>query len=507
MSSKRELRSAGSTTAQNLDSTKTYKYNSSGAIVESTGTPSGTDIVFSGSKSSLRRIADLERNLSILAAKALTDDGSGSGETGDVDYAKKAGQWSTSRTLALTGDVTGTASIDGSGNVSLSTTVAANSVALGTDTTGNYMVNVSAGTGISVSHTQGEGSTATINSTITQYTDTLATAAARAAHSAGAGISYNSSTGAIASTITQYTDALAVSANASAIATAKTEAITAAATDATTKANAAQAAAIAAVTNGAGAAFDTLKEIQDAMATDTELSAAIAAISNVASATKLQTARTISGVAFDGTANITLATSGITESGNLYYTDARARAAHSFTAGSGAYNSTTGVITIPTNTNQLANGAGFITGYTETDTLASVTARGASTSSALSTGALTVSGAITATGEVTAYYSDLRLKTNIVPIADALAKVEAINGVTFDPNAAALALGIDDRHQMGVIAQEIEAVAPELVCDSAFAGYKTVRYDKLTALLIEAVKELSAKVKTLEAQIGTKGEL
>jgi hypothetical protein len=60
---------------------------------------------------------------------------------------------------------------------------------------------------------------------------------------------------------------------------------------------------------------------------------------------------------------------------------------------------------------------------------------------------------------------------------------------------------------MGVIAQEVEAVAPELVCDSAFAGYKTVRYDKLTALLIEAVKELSAKVKTLEAQIGTKGEL
>jgi hypothetical protein len=60
---------------------------------------------------------------------------------------------------------------------------------------------------------------------------------------------------------------------------------------------------------------------------------------------------------------------------------------------------------------------------------------------------------------------------------------------------------------MGVIAQEIEAVAPELVCDSAFKGYKTVRYDKLTALLIEAVKELSAKVKTLEAQIGTTGEL
>lgn len=51
----------------------------------------------------------------------------------------------------------------------------------------------------------------------------------------------------------------------------------------------------------------------------------------------------------------------VTEGTNLYYTDSRARAALSFTAGSGAYNSTTGVITIPTNTSQLTNGANFIT--------------------------------------------------------------------------------------------------------------------------------------------------
>jgi len=54
-------------------------------------------------------------------------------------------------------------------------------------------------------------------------------------------------------------------------------------------------------------------------------------------------------------------TSQVTENTNLYFTDARSRAALSFTAGSGAYNSTTGVITIPTNTNQLTNGASFIT--------------------------------------------------------------------------------------------------------------------------------------------------
>ena len=54
-------------------------------------------------------------------------------------------------------------------------------------------------------------------------------------------------------------------------------------------------------------------------------------------------------------------TAQVTESGNLYYLDSRARASLSFTAGSGAYNSTTGVITIPTNTNQLTNGANYIT--------------------------------------------------------------------------------------------------------------------------------------------------
>ena len=57
----------------------------------------------------------------------------------------------------------------------------------------------------------------------------------------------------------------------------------------------------------------------------------------------------------------TLDTTVVPEGTNLYYLDSRARAALSFAAGSGAYNSTTGVITIPTNTNQLTNGASFIT--------------------------------------------------------------------------------------------------------------------------------------------------
>jgi hypothetical protein len=70
---------------------------------------------------------------------------------------------STGRSISLSGDVAGSATFDGTSNINISTTVQANSVALGTDTTGNYMVDVTAGTGVSVSHTQGEGSTATVS--------------------------------------------------------------------------------------------------------------------------------------------------------------------------------------------------------------------------------------------------------------------------------------------------------------------------------------------------------
>jgi len=73
-----------------------------------------------------------------------------------------AASWTTARTLSFTGDVTGSGSVDGSANVATALTIAANSVALGTDTTGNYMTDASAGTGVTVTHTPAEGSTATI---------------------------------------------------------------------------------------------------------------------------------------------------------------------------------------------------------------------------------------------------------------------------------------------------------------------------------------------------------
>lgn len=79
--------------------------------------------------------------------------------TGNADTATALAN---SRTIELTGDVTGSVSFNGTANASISATIAANSVALGTDTTGNYMSDLTQGTGVTITHTPGEGSNATI---------------------------------------------------------------------------------------------------------------------------------------------------------------------------------------------------------------------------------------------------------------------------------------------------------------------------------------------------------
>jgi hypothetical protein len=101
-------------------------------------------------------------------------------------------------------------------------------------------------------------------------------------------------------------------------------------------------------------------------------------------------------------------------------------------------------------------------------------------------------------GDVVAYYSsDKRLKDNIKPIENALDKVKAISGVTFEWNEKSHKT--TGRKDVGVVAQEVEEVFPEIV-ETRTNGYKAVDYQKLTAVLIESVKELTAKVEALEAK-------
>jgi hypothetical protein len=82
-----------------------------------------------------------------------------------------------------------------------------------------------------------------------------------------------------------------------------------------------------------------------------------------------------------------------------------------------------------------------------------------------------------------------------------LDKVEMIRGVSFEWNEVANSIGISDgRRQIGVLAQDVEAVFPELVGTSK-GIYKGVDYAKLTAVLIEAVKELKSENESLRQRI------
>ena len=110
----------------------------------------------------------------------------------------------------------------------------------------------------------------------------------------------------------------------------------------------------------------------------------------------------------------------------------------------------------------------------------------------------TTTGEIRALGDITAYYSsDIRLKENIIPIPNALEKVNQISGNTYDWKE-----GYDEIHShkgndVGVIAQEIEQILPQIVTNRD-NGYKAVQYEKIIPLLVEAIKELSEKIKQLE---------
>ena len=115
------------------------------------------------------------------------------------------------------------------------------------------------------------------------------------------------------------------------------------------------------------------------------------------------------------------------------------------------------------------------------------------------TGPTGTAGEIRATNNITAYYSDDRLKTRSGNIQNALAKVMTLNGFHYQANETAQALGYKAKPEVGVSAQEVQAVLPEVVVPAPIdEQYLTVHYDKLVPLLIEAIKELKAEIDTLK---------
>ena len=118
-----------------------------------------------------------------------------------------------------------------------------------------------------------------------------------------------------------------------------------------------------------------------------------------------------------------------------------------------------------------------------------------------------INGQVRATNQVIAYYSDERLKDFDGKIDSALDKVMQLNGYYYTGNDRAKELGFEGDHkQVGVSAQEVMKVMPEVVQDAPINSkseeddldYKTVQYERLVPLLIEAIKELKQEINTLK---------
>lgn len=127
----------------------------------------------------------------------------------------------------------------------------------------------------------------------------------------------------------------------------------------------------------------------------------------------------------------------------------------------------------------------------------------------IGTAASGTAGELRATASITSYYSDARLKNFEGTIENPLQKVMALNGYYFTENEVAKSLGYNnDSRQVGVSAQEVEAVLPEVIASAPInanfegADYKTVHYEKLVPLLIEAIKEQQKQIEELKAKLG-----
>ena len=130
---------------------------------------------------------------------------------------------------------------------------------------------------------------------------------------------------------------------------------------------------------------------------------------------------------------------------------------------------------------------------------AQATALATATTATNLSGGTVAATTITATGNITAYFSDERLKTRLGLIENALAKVQTLDGFYYEPNETAQALGYEVKREVGVSAQQVQAILPEIIAPAPIDNqYLTVDYERLVPLLIEAIKELKAEVDELK---------
>ena len=486
---------------------KKYKYNKTGKLVEIGGIDPDTgttvvqgadDFVIGGTKSSLRRIADIESNVAILYTKLTTADGTTASNTESSDDISVGKSGTTTR---FKGGVKFEANVDAKSSASVTATFA------------NKVVNASnAIVGVSVSNdtltfTQGDGGSfqRTISDADTNRYLT--------------GLSFSTSNGVLTATRNglsaltvdldgryqlagnyQPAGSYAAASHTHSISEVSglQSALNAKATpsDITT--------AINNLVNGAPAALNTLNELAAAIGDNASYAASVTtALGNKVSTGSSEYIKgaTVSNdtITFTRGDNSTFSVTTSDANSNTYVTGA------SFATSTGVLTLTrnSGSVTVDLDGRYQAAGSYASTGTSITAGNGLTGGGSLAANRTINVGGgngITVSadgvamsgsytGTFTASGDVCAY-SDASLKTNVQTIEGALDKVAAVRGVTFERIA-------DGSVSAGVVAQELEAVLPEAVKTDE-EGVKMVAYGNITGLLIEAVKELSAQVEELK---------
>jgi len=458
--------------------------------------------------------------------------------------------------ITLTGDVTGTGTVTNLGNVSFATTVAANSVALGTDTTGNYVGTLVAGTALtSTGATSGEGIAHTINLDNTAVTaDTYGsasaiptftvdaqgrlTAASEVSVDTYSGFEFGTASndkGHVAETENVFITA-AGALNASHSETSGTHTLALSVDDATTSAKGVASFNSTDFSVSSGAVSLVHEHIEDIVggmlsgggATTVSYNDATGSvtISSTDTDTDTNTQRTdeeirdvvaafiggsgATSVTHDDAANTLTITSTDTNT-NTQRSDEEIRDVI------GAMISGTGATSVTYN--DAANTLVINSTDTNTDTntvTTNIAGTGVSVSSGTGNSTISIGqavgttntvtfGEVRSTGDITAFYSsDYALKENINPISNALDKVSQLGGYNFDWKDSHLESrgGVDNmfvkKSDVGIIAQEVQKVLPEAV-GKREDGTLGVRYELLVPLLVESIKELKEEIQSLKS--------
>jgi len=208
---------------------------------------------------------------------------------------------------------------------------------------------------------------------------------------------------------------------------------------------------------------------------------------NASTATALKTARTIGGVSFDGTANITLP--GVNSAGNQDTTGNASTATKIASITNNNIVQLTNTQTLTNKTLTTVPSLGFTENITFTPSANTLKLSGLS------------SGGLTCDGDITAFKSsDKRLKDNIVKIENPIEKIKKIGGYNFKWNKLGEKNTINKGKDIGLIAQEIEDVFPEATT-TRDNGYKAVQYEKMIPLLVECIKEHQNMIENLQGQV------